>query len=165
MLKHFTLTLALLSFSPLLIAQTEVESEVEMSVEDEFETDSLSGEQPVEKPKKNFKVYTAAQVMPQFKGGPRARAQYLRSQIQYPPVGPDEKIEGTITASFIVMKDGTIIEPRIIKGMSPELDEEVLSVIKNMPLWIPGRQHNVPVAVQYFLPVRIKVEGVNVAAQ
>lgn len=94
---------------------------------------------------------------PQFPGGSFALDTYLK--IAYPLKARESGIQGTVYTTFIVNENGKIINPRIIKGITPELDEAALNAIKNMKSWNPGKNKGQNVSVRFFLPIRFILEG------
>ncbi|MBC7923528.1 MAG: M56 family metallopeptidase [Ferruginibacter sp.] len=103
-------------------------------------------------------VYTVVEQMPEFRGGQDGLMQYLSKSVAYPPVALQKGTEGTVYVSFVVSNGGTIGEANVVKGVSKELDEEALRVIRQMPAWQPGKQNGKAVAVKYTLPIRFKVD-------
>jgi len=69
--------------------------------------------------------------------------------------------QGTVFVNFIVGKDGTVRDIKIVKGVpgAPDLDAEALRLVRMMPAWKPGRMGSTPVRVMYSLPVRFRIEG------
>ena len=59
---------------------------------------------------------------------------------------------------FVVDKDGSVVEPKVVKSVSPELDQEALRVIKMMPKWQPGKQNGEIVRVKYHIPVSFRLQ-------
>ncbi len=98
----------------------------------------------------NDKVYMFVEEMPIFPGNLNS---WIYSHVQYPEEAKVKGIEGKVYVRFIIEKDGTVNEVKIIRGVSPELDNEAKEVITSMPKWYPGRQNNTPVRVYYTVPV------------
>ena len=105
------------------------------------------------------KPFDVVEQMPQFPGGHAALLQYLAQNIRYPEAAHKAGIQGRVIANFVVEKDGSITEGRIVKSVSPELDAEALRVINSMPNWIPGRQNGEAVRVKYTIPVTFQLQG------
>jgi antitoxin component YwqK of YwqJK toxin-antitoxin module len=63
--------------------------------------------------------------------------------------------KGVFKISFIIDKDGKIVEPEIIKGMNKKLNDELIRVLLNAKPWTPGYQLGFPVRVKYTLPITI----------
>jgi protein TonB len=83
--------------------------------------------------------------------------EYLRKNIKYPAVCRENNIQGKVIVTFIVNKDGAIVEPEVIKGVNPSLDKEALRVISTMPNWKPGYQRGKAVRVRYSVPVNFRL--------
>lgn len=95
---------------------------------------------------------------PSFPGGEAAMYQWLNNNIVYPPAASEEGIQGRVVVEFVVGKDGSITNARVVRTRHPALDKEALRVIKAMPNWIPGRNNGQPVKVTYTLPVTFKLQ-------
>jgi TonB family protein len=97
------------------------------------------------------------QVMPKFAGGDGALKSYLTESIKYPESARLSSISGKVFVKFIVDENGEIVKPEVLKSVHPLLDNEALRVVKEMPKWIPGRQHNRRVKVQYTIPINFSL--------
>lgn len=98
-------------------------------------------------------VYDFVQEQPSFIGGNPALFQYLNEAIEYPVIAIENGEEGRVLCSFIVNKNGSISEVRIVRGVSPTLDREAVHVLKSMPAWKPGKQNGISVKVKLTIPV------------
>ena len=78
---------------------------------------------------------------------------WINSKIAYPVVAAENGMQGTVTVSFIIEKDGTLAELSVIASPDRSLSEEAIRVISSSPKWTPGKQRGVPVRVRYSLPV------------
>ncbi len=94
---------------------------------------------------------------PEFPGGTAALMDYLRKNIRYPAICRENNIQGRVLVTFIVNKDGSIVEPEIVKSVHPQLDREALRVISSMPNWKPGAQRGKPVRVKFNVPVNFRL--------
>jgi TonB family protein len=103
------------------------------------------------------KVYTVVQEQPEFRGGYDAMMAFIRQNLRYPAEARMQGIEGTVYISFIVGKDGTVSEAKIIRGISAEADREALRVVQLSPPWIPGKQNKEAVNVRFVLPIKFKL--------
>jgi protein TonB len=99
------------------------------------------------------KVYTAVEHEPEFKGGVQAFYAYLTHTIHYPAKAREHNIQGKVFISFIVEKDGSLSDIKIVRSVSEDLDAEALRVIKGSPHWNPGLQNGKPVRVAYTMPL------------
>ena len=107
--------------------------------------------------KKNNMVYDVVEVMPQYPGGQIAMLKYIMENIKYPKQIMEEGIQGRVTVSFIVEKDGRVSNVRLLRSVQPLLDKEAIRVVKSMPKWSPGKQKGKPVRVRFNLPVMFKL--------
>lgn len=107
--------------------------------------------------KKNNMVYDVVEVMPQYPGGQIAMLKYIMENIKYPKQIMEEGIQGRVTVSFIVEKDGRVSNVRLLRSVQPSLDKEAIRVVKSMPKWTPGKQNGKPVRVRFNLPVMFKL--------
>ncbi len=104
-------------------------------------------------------VFTVVETMPQFPGGDEARMTYLMNTIQYPEAAKKEGQQGTVFVSFIIEKDGSIKDAKVLRGIGKECDQEALRVIKGMPKWVPGKQRGEEVRVQFNMPIKFKLDN------
>ena len=108
--------------------------------------------------KKNNMVFDVVEVMPQFPGGQIAMMKYIMENMKYPEQAMKEGIQGRVTVSFIVEKDGRVSNVRLLRSVQPLLDKEAIRVVKSMPKWSPGKQKGKPVRVRFNLPVMFKLK-------
>jgi len=101
------------------------------------------------------KVYEVCEQMPIFEGGDAALLKYLRENLKYPDKTKDRGVQGRLVIGFIVEKDGSLTDVKVLRPVDIDLDAEVLRVVKGMPKWIPGRQNGKRVRVRYLLPIHI----------
>ena len=104
------------------------------------------------------KVFDVVEQMPSFPGGPSALMQYLNSNIKYPVVAEENGVQGRVVCTFVVEKDGSITDVRVVKSVDPSLDKEAARVVKGMPKWIPGKQNGSAVRVKYTVPVTFRLQ-------
>ena len=104
-------------------------------------------------------VFTVVEVMPEFPGGQGALLQFLAKSIKYPVIAQQNGIQGRVTCSFVVGKDGVIRNSEVIRGVDPSLDLEAARVISMMPKWKPGMQKGKEVSVKYTVPVTFRLQG------
>ena len=107
--------------------------------------------------KKNDIVFDVVEVMPQFPGGLAAMLKYIRENIKYPEQAMKKGIQGRVTVSFIIEKDGSISDVKPVRSVHPLLDKEAVRMVKSMPKWSPGKNNGKPVRVRYNLPVMFKL--------
>lgn len=110
----------------------------------------------------NDKIYMFVDEMPVFPGNLNT---WLYSHVQYPEAAKAKGIEGKVYVRFVIEKDGTVNDVKIIRGVSPELDNEAKEVISSMPKWYPGRQNNAHVRVYYTVPVYFALKSTAPAVE
>jgi hypothetical protein len=105
-------------------------------------------------------TFTFAEKMPIFQG---SLNEYLKNNIKYPYKEKEKEIQGTVYFSFVVEKDGSVSNVRVIKEVpcAPGFSLEGIRVISNMPVWIPGTVNGRPVRVEQKLPIKFMLEGYN----
>ena len=101
------------------------------------------------------KVYEVCEQMPIFEGGDAALLKYLRENLKYPDKTKDRGVQGRLVIGFIVEKDGSLTDVKVLRPVDIDLDAEVLRLVKGMPKWIPGRHNGQRVRVKYLLPIHI----------
>ncbi|TXI79710.1 MAG: energy transducer TonB [Flavobacteriales bacterium] len=96
--------------------------------------------------------------MPEYPGGQQAMFAFISKELKYPEEAIDNGIEGTVVISFVVERDGSIGEAKVLRGLGGGCSEEALRVVKSMPLWKPGMQGGKLVRTSYNLPIRFKLQ-------
>lgn len=94
--------------------------------------------------------------MPVFPGGNNEIARYLVNNIQYPTEALENGVMGRVLVQFIVEKDGSVSNARVVRTVHPLLDKEALRVVNSMPKWTPGKQRGKAVRVKYTIPITFK---------
>ena len=102
-------------------------------------------------------TFMVVEDQPEFPGGTAGLLEYLRRNIRYPKECREKNIQGRVLVTFIVNKDGSIVESEVVKSVDPLLDAEALRVVNAMPAWIPGTQKGKPVRVKYTIPVNFRL--------
>ncbi len=103
-------------------------------------------------------VYQIVEEMPVFPGGEQAMMKFVAENINYPQEAKDKEIAGRVFVSFVVEKDGSVDEVKVMRGIGGGCDEEVVRVVKAMPKWKPGKQDGKPVRVNYMMPFNFKLD-------
>ena len=83
---------------------------------------------------------------------------FLNRNVKYPVKAEENGIQGRVLCSFVVERDGSITEVKVIRSVDPSLDKEAVRVIQSMPNWIPGMQKGQPVRVKFTLPVTFRLQ-------
>lgn len=98
-------------------------------------------------------LFVVVEEQPEYPGGAEAMLEFLKENILYPAEAKEKGTQGRVICNFIVMKDGTISDVSVVRGVDPLLDAEAVRVIESMPRWKPGKQRGQEVNVRYTLPV------------
>ena len=104
------------------------------------------------------KVFDVVEEMPQFPGGQAALLEYLAKNIKYPVVAEENGVQGRVIVTFVVERDGSITDVRVVKSVDPSLDKEAARVVKSMPKWQPGKQNGSAVRVKYTVPLQFRLQ-------
>lgn len=104
-------------------------------------------------------TFTATEQMPQFMGGDLRSFQIWVSQrLVYPPIAQENGIQGTVVVQFIVEKDGSLSNIKVLRSPDNSLSKEAVRVVSSSPKWTPGRQNGEAVRVQYRIPIGFKLQ-------
>lgn len=90
---------------------------------------------------------------PEFPGGEAAFAKFLRKNLRYPYLAVESNITGRVLVGFIIEKNGTLSDIKVIRGIGGGCDEEAVRVLKKAPAWSPGLQNGRAVRVAYTMPI------------
>ncbi len=103
-------------------------------------------------------VFMVAEQMPEFPGGMKEMLKFLQENVKYPENAMKNNVQGRVIVQFVVEKDGTPTEFKVLRSVDPDLDEEALRVMKAMPKWKPGMQKGQVVRVKFTVPVSFKLQ-------
>ena len=104
------------------------------------------------------KVFDVVEEQPSFPGGQGALMSWLHDNIKYPVVAAENGIQGKVIVQFIVGKNGSISNVKVLRSVDPSLDKEAVRVVSNMPNWTPGKQNGASVNVRFTLPVTFRLQ-------
>ena len=105
----------------------------------------------------SVKIYTTpVEIMPTYKGGEEG-LNFRLQHIRYLFIDRMHNIEGKVLVSFVVEKDGSVSNVKMLRGITDEQDKEVIRVVKNLRKWNPGMHEGKAVRVQYTLPIDFKL--------
>ena len=105
----------------------------------------------------NDSIYQIVEEMPQYPGGEKAMMEYVAKNVKYPQEAKDKEIQGRVFVSFVIEKDGSVNEVKVMRGIGGGCDEEAVRVIIGMSKWKPGKQDGKPVRVSYMMPINFKL--------
>jgi TonB family protein len=98
-------------------------------------------------------VFTAVEQVPAFPGGEAGFSKFISATIKYPKAAREANVQGRVIASFIVEKDGSLTDIKVIRGIGYGADEETVRMLRTSPNWKPGMQNGKPVRVAYSVPI------------
>ncbi len=101
---------------------------------------------------------TVVDVMPEFVGGLDSLTKYIENNLHYPKRALKDSIEGRVVVRFVVNKEGKIKNHEVVRGVSPDLDNEALRLIKGMPDWKSGQLKGINVDTYFTLPILFRIE-------
>ncbi len=103
-------------------------------------------------------IFMIVEQEPAYQGGDEARLNFLRNNVKYPQMAREAGIQGTVYVGFVVEKDGSIAQVKILRGIGGGCDEEAVRVTKMMPKWKPGKQRGKEVRVSYQMPIKFTLQ-------
>lgn len=122
--------------------------------------DEVIVEEKKPEPPKKEEIFTAVEQPPQFPGGEAALLKYIADHIRYPAAAQENGIQGRVVVQFVVTKDGSIGQVKVVRGKDPDLDKEAKRVVRTLPRFVPGKMNGNNVSVWYTLPINFKLAGV-----
>jgi protein TonB len=102
-------------------------------------------------------IFTSVEMAPEYPGGIDGFVRYIALNLRYPRNDFKNKIEGKVNIAFVVDRDGSLTQIKILKGVSPDIDAEAIRLIKNSPKWKPGIQNGRAVPVSYSILINFKL--------
>ena len=103
-------------------------------------------------------IFQVVEEMPEFPGGMAECMKFLAKNIKYPTIAQENGVQGRVIVQFVVNKDGTIVDPVVVRSVDPYLDKEALRVIKAMPKWKLCTRRGTAVRVIYTVPVTCRLQ-------
>lgn len=114
-------------------------------------------EAPAEKAAEE-EIFMVVEQMPEFPGGMKEMLKFLQENVKYPENAMKNNVQGRVIVQFVIEKDGTPTEFKVLRSVDPDLDAEALRVMKAMPKWKPGMQKGQVVRVKFTVPVSFKLQ-------
>lgn len=103
-------------------------------------------------------VFDMVEEMPAYPGGMEELMKFLQTHVKYPKEAEEKGQQGRVLVTFVVEKNGSITNAKVVKSVSPELDAEALRVVKSMPNWTPGKQRGEAVRVKFTIPIVFRLQ-------
>ena len=102
-------------------------------------------------------IFQVVEEQPMFPGGMQELMKFLQTSIRYPKEAQERGLQGRVIVQFVVNKDGSICDEKVVRSVDPQLDAEALRVVRSMPNWTPGKQRGEAVRVRFTLPVTFRL--------
>lgn len=104
------------------------------------------------------KIFEIVEEQPVPPGGSvQELLKWVSKNLQYPEIAADNGVQGKLTVQFVVERDGSVSDIKVVRGVDPSLDKEAVRVLSKMGKWKPGRQRGKAVRSRYTLPVTFKL--------
>jgi len=103
------------------------------------------------------RIFTVAEQLPTFPGGEAELAKFIAQNIVYPQTAAERGIQGRVIVQFVVQKDGSIGQAKVVKSVDPDLDKEALRVVRKLPKFVPSKMNGQAVNAWYTLPVTFRL--------
>jgi protein TonB len=143
------------------VVEDDVAVEDDIEIDMNFEEDAAVEEfqfVPDDEEVVEEQIFLVVENMPEFPGGEAAMYKFIGKNIEYPRMAKESGISGRVYVTFVVEKDGSVTDVKILRGIGGGCDEEAVRVIKAMPRWNPGKQRGKPVRVQYRMPIKFTLQ-------
>ncbi|MDL2314922.1 energy transducer TonB [Bacteroidales bacterium OttesenSCG-928-C19] len=114
--------------------------------------------QQVDEEEEEEEIFLAVEDEPSFQGGEAGLRRYLAENIKYPQLAKETNVQGRVFVTFVVERDGSVSNVRILRDIGAGCGAEAVRVVKAMPKWTPGKQRGKAVRVQYNLPVMFTLQ-------
>ena len=102
-------------------------------------------------------IFQVVENDPEFPGGAEAMYKYLAQNIKYPQLARENNITGRVYHQFVVEKDGSVTNVKVMRDIGGGCGAEAVRVVKSMPKWTPGKQRGKAVRVYYQIPVNVSL--------
>ena len=130
-----------------------VEDEVEIENEVEIEETDTDEDEIVEIEEDDEEFFMVVENMPEFPGGDLGLMKFIQKNVRYPAIAKEYNITGKVYVSFIVDKQGSVTNVKIVRGVDKNLDAEALRVVSLLPKYKPGKQRGKAVGVMFTIPI------------
>ncbi|WP_299452700.1 energy transducer TonB [uncultured Microscilla sp.] len=111
----------------------------------------------IKEEKPDVTIFLTSEVKAVPKGGYPAFYKYVQKNLKYPPQARRMGVDGKVYIQFVVEKDGSLTDIKVLKGIGSGCDEEAVRVLKAAPKWNPGKQRGNPVRVRRALPIKFSL--------
>lgn len=131
-----------------------------VACQDQVRQDVIDNEevQEITEPSKiEGEIFTVVEESASPVGGIESLGAFIGQNLKYPEESSNANKEGTVFIQFVVNKDGSLTDFKILNGVDPLMDKEALRVVQLLPKWNPGKQSGKEVRQQFVLPIRFSL--------
>ena len=100
-------------------------------------------------------IFESVEINPEPPGGMAAFRKWIGENYQYPSGAIDAGVKGTVQVSFVVEKDGSLTDIKVVRDLQFGTGQAAVNLLKKAKSWSPGIQNGRPVRVAYTLPIRL----------
>lgn len=136
--------------------EIKVEFDVEVTTDTKVEEITIS---PIVEEKEDVdQIFLVVEEPASPKGGMQAFYKYVQEKMKYPAQARRMGVEGKVFVEFVVNRDGSIQDVKVVKGIGAGCDEEAVRVVASAPPWNPGKQRGKPVRSRFVVPITFKLQ-------
>ncbi|MFN3341075.1 MAG: energy transducer TonB [Flavobacteriales bacterium] len=103
-------------------------------------------------------IFDVVEEQAEFPGGMEKLRDFLSANLKFPPMAKESGVQGKVYVQFVVFKDGSVGDIKVLRGIGSGCDEEAVRVVKSMPKWNPGKQRGRAVSSRFTLPINFKLQ-------
>ena len=143
------------------IVEDDVEVEDDLDIDVEADDETVMDEYvPIEEEEEigEEEIFQVVENQPEFPGGMSELYVFLQKNVKYPPIAKESGIQGRVFVNFVVERNGSISNVKVLRGIGGGCDEEAIRVVKSMPKWKPGKQRGKAVRVSFNLPIKFTLQ-------
>lgn len=133
------------------------EEPVETDMDSDLSESDEEDEKTEEQQKEEEEQLRVVEDLPQFPGGPLEFLKWLTRNLKYPPSAQQQHVQGKVVTEFIVNKDGSVTDCKVVQSLRADCDAEALRVLRMMPRWTPGIDHDKPCRTKVCIPIVFKL--------
>ena len=104
-------------------------------------------------------IFIVVEESASFPGGIQEMTNFIKNNLKYPQQARETGTQGKVFVTFVVEKDGSLTDVKVLRDIGSGCGEEAVRVVKSMPKWKPAKQRGKPVRMQFNLPVAFTLAG------
>jgi protein TonB len=135
----------------------DIKVEFDVEVTEDTKVEEITIAPVVEEKEDVDQIFLVVEESATPKGGMAAFYKYVSEKMKYPAQARRMGIEGKVFIEFVINRDGSITDVKLMKGIGAGCDEEAIRVVQSAPPWNPGKQRGKPVRQRYVVPIIFKL--------